>query len=121
MIFGPSRLQNLLAASALAMALPVLAQSTTTPTGSSGTTPGAVTGGAAASPMPHGIVPNKSELPISAFNKLDNGNKGYVVRDDVVQLQGFESAFLQADQNRDGRLNASEFNSAWSIYTGQNP
>lgn len=88
---------------------------------SSGTTPAATSTGAAAQPMPRGIVPNKAELAISAFHKLDPENKGYVTREDVVQLSGFESAFAQADQNRDGRLNASEFNSAWAIYTGNNP
>ena len=101
----------------LALAAPVLAQSAGQ---SSGTTP-AATNSNSAMPMPHGIVPSRSELPMSAFNKLDNNNKGYVTRDDVQQLSGFESAFGQADQNRDGRLNASEFNSAWAIYTGQNP
>lgn len=88
---------------------------------SSGTTPAATSNGPAAQPMPRGIVPNKSELAISAFHKLDPDNRGYVTRDDVAQLAGFESAFAQADQNRDGRLNASEFNSAWAIYTGNNP
>jgi Ca2+-binding EF-hand superfamily protein len=71
--------------------------------------------------MPRGIVPNKAELAISAFHKLDPDNKGYVTRDDIAQLPDFASAFAQADQNRDGRLNASEFNSAWAIYTGNNP
>jgi hypothetical protein len=87
---------------------------------STGTAP-ASANGTVAQPMPHGIVPNKSELAISAFRKLDADNKGYVTRADVAQLAGFESAFAQADQNRDGRLNASEFNSAWAIYTGNNP
>lgn len=88
---------------------------------SSGTTPAASNGTAVAQPMPHGVVPNKAELAISAFHKLDPDNKGYVTRDDVAQLPDFESAFAQADQNHDGRLNASEFNSAWAIYTGNNP
>lgn len=76
---------------------------------------------AAPMPLPHGIVPNRAELPMSAFNKLDTDSKGYVTLDDVRQLDGFASAFAQADQNRDGRLNASEFNSAWAIYTGNTP
>lgn len=89
--------------------------------GTSGTTPAATANGPSAQPMPHGIVPNKSELAISAFHKLDPDNKGYVTRDDVAQLAGFEGVFAQADMNHDGRLNASEFNSAWAIYTGNNP
>jgi hypothetical protein len=65
-----------------------------------------------------GVTPNRAELPASAFGKLDAGNRGYVTLDDVRQLQGFESAFRQADQNGDGRLNLSEFNTAWGLYTG---
>jgi len=65
-----------------------------------------------------GVVPNRAELPNSAFTKLDAGSRGYVTLDDVRQLEGFETAFRQADQNGDGRLNASEFNSAWGVYTG---
>ncbi len=68
-----------------------------------------------------GITPNRAELAISAFGKLDAESKGYVTLDDVAQLEGFRSAFLEADQNHDGRLNASEFNSAWARYTGNTP
>lgn len=64
-----------------------------------------------------GVTPNRAELPSSAFTKLDAQSRGYVTLEDVRQLDGFESAFRQADQNRDGRLNASEFNSAWDIFT----
>ena len=112
-----ARIASILGASAvLACSAAALAQGN-----SSGTTPAATANGPATQPMPRGIVPNKAELAISAFHKLDPDNKGYVTRDDVAQLSGFESAFAQADQNRDGRLNASEFNSAWAIYTGNNP
>lgn len=68
-----------------------------------------------------GITPNRAELAISAFGKLDAEDKGYVTLDDVSKLPDFRSAFLEADQNHDGRLNASEFNSAWARYTGNNP
>ncbi|HZQ62440.1 MAG TPA: hypothetical protein VFC24_13880 [Casimicrobiaceae bacterium] len=98
-----------------------LASATAFAQGTSGTTPATTTNGPIVQPMPHGVVPNKAELAISAFHKLDPDNKGYVTRQDVAQLAGFESAFAQADMNRDGRLNASEFNSAWAIYTGNNP
>lgn len=69
----------------------------------------------------HGMTPNRAELAISAFDKLDAENKGYVTLENVAQLEGFRSVFLEADQNHDGRLNASEFNSAWARYTGNNP
>ena len=65
-----------------------------------------------------GVTPNRAELPSSAFTKLDGASRGYVTLEDVRQLEGFESAFRQADANGDGRLNASEFNSAWGAYTG---
>jgi hypothetical protein len=84
-------------------------------TSSSGGGTAAITGGV---PGMGGITPNRAELPDSAFTKLDVGNRGYVTLDDVRQLDGFESAFRQSDQNGDGRLNASEFNAAWGMYTG---
>lgn len=69
----------------------------------------------------HGPIPSKSETAMEAYGKLNRGNAGYLTWDDVRQLQGFETAFQQADQNHDGRLNPAEFNSAWSMYTGNNP
>jgi hypothetical protein len=95
---------------------------TNPPAGStSGTTTGSAVGAAAIPggvPAMGGITPNRAELSGSAFTKLDAGNRGYVTLDDVRQLDGFESAFRQSDQNGDGRLNASEFNAAWGLYTG---
>jgi Ca2+-binding EF-hand superfamily protein len=58
---------------------------------------------------------------MEAFGKLTRNNASYVTREDVQQLEGFETAFQQADQNGDGRLNAAEFNSAWTMYTGNRP
>jgi len=81
-------------------------------TANSGT---AITGGV---PAIGGVTPNRAELASSAFTKLDGANRGYLTLEDVRQLDGFESAFKQADQNGDGRLNQSEFNSAWSAFTG---
>ena len=76
---------------------------------------GAISGGV---PAIAGVTPNRAELASSAFTKLDGASRGYLTVEDVRQLEGFESAFRQADQNGDGRLNQSEFNSAWSAYTG---
>ena len=75
----------------------------------------AITGGV---PAIGGVTPNRAELASSAFTKLDAASRGYLTVEDVRQLNGFESAFRQADQNGDGRLNQSEFNSAWSAFTG---
>jgi hypothetical protein len=81
--------------------------------------------GAQAAPAPsapsRGPIPSKSETAMEAYGKLNRSNAGYLRWDDVRQLDGFETAFQQADQNHDGRLNPAEFNSAWSMYTGNNP
>lgn len=70
---------------------------------------------------PHGPVPSKSETAMEAFGKLNRGNASCLAWNDVAHLPGFETAFQQADQNHDGCLNAAEFNSAWAMYTGDNP
>jgi hypothetical protein len=69
----------------------------------------------------HGPIPSKSETAMEAYGKLNRGNAGYLTWNDVRHLDGFETAFQQADQNRDGRLSPAEFNSAWAMYTGNNP
>jgi hypothetical protein len=66
-----------------------------------------------------GTVPNKSELTSSAFDMLDTSKRGFVTRDDVAKLPGFDSAFQQADENNDGRLSESEFARAWIAYSRQ--
>jgi len=64
------------------------------------------------------ITPSRSELPDSAFKKLDSSSKGYVTRDDVQSLPGFDQAFQANDRDHDGRLDATEFSKAWSQYSG---
>ena len=66
-----------------------------------------------------GIVPSKSELSSSAFDMLDTSKRGFVTREDVAKLPGFDSAFQQADENKDGRLSLGEFDRAWMIYSQQ--
>ena len=68
-----------------------------------------------------GPVPARSDTAMEAYGKLNRDHASYLTRDDLRQLQGFESSFQQADQNGDGRLNPAEFNSAWSRYTGSTP
>jgi Ca2+-binding EF-hand superfamily protein len=52
----------------------------------------------------------------SAFAKLDIKHQGFLKSEDVSQLQGFN--FKSADKNNDGKLDATEFNAAWTIYSG---
>ena len=60
-------------------------------------------------------VPSKTESASSAFGKLDMKHRGYLNSEDVLQLQGFN--FKDADKNNDGKLDTSEFNAAWAIYS----
>jgi Ca2+-binding EF-hand superfamily protein len=64
------------------------------------------------------MIPSKSETPDSAFKKLDPAGKGYVTKDDVQGLNGFNAAFQQNDANRDGQLTQEEFRRAWTTYSG---
>ena len=64
------------------------------------------------------IAPSKSETSDSAFKKLDASNKGYVTKDDVKSLSGFDSPFNSADNDHDGKLSNDEFKKAWASYTG---
>ena len=90
--------------------------------GTAGSPPAAVQQPNAVPAAPaHGPIPSKSETAMEAYGKLNRANAGYLTWDDVRHLDGFETAFQQADQNHDGRLSPAEFNSAWAMYTGSNP
>jgi hypothetical protein len=65
------------------------------------------------------IIPSRAELPDAAFRKLDAGGKGYVSKEDVKGLSGFEKSFQLADANKDGKLSPAEFSKAWADYTGR--
>jgi len=64
------------------------------------------------------ITPSKSEIADSAFKKLDVTNKGYVDREDVRGLDGFDAAFVAADTGHTGKLTNAQFKKAWAVYTG---
>jgi hypothetical protein len=64
------------------------------------------------------VTPSKSETALSAFEKLDSSHVGYLTKEQVAKLDGFDKAFIQADKDKDGKLNKEEFRAAWAIYTG---
>lgn len=111
------RTRSLVAAAALVVSGAVFAQSSalTAPNNSAGTpldTP------PLAAPPATGLTgtPTRTESAITAFDKLDNGN-GYVTRGDTDRLSGTVN-FDEADRNRDGRLDADEFQRFWGDYQG---
>ena len=65
------------------------------------------------------IIPSKAEMPDAAFKKLDAAGKGFVSKQDTRDLNGFDNSFQFADENHDGKLDASEFRKAWANYTGR--
>ena len=55
--------------------------------------------------------------PVSPeFKKLDVNGDGYVSRDEARKIRHFDQAFSEADDNRDGKLDAAEFTKAQSIH-----
>lgn len=62
-------------------------------------------------------APNKSEPASSAFEKLDAAHAGYVTKEQVAKLDGFDKAFMEADKDQNGKLSRDEFQAAWAIYT----
>ena len=64
------------------------------------------------------VIPSKSEIAGSAFKKLDASRLGYVTKEEVAKLDGFDKWFTQADRNKDGKLSQDEFKVAWGLYTG---
>ena len=50
------------------------------------------------------------------FRNLDTDHDGFLSRSEARQLRGYTKAFTEADQNRDGKLDADEFIKAEAIY-----
>ena len=55
----------------------------------------------------------------AGFTDLDRDGDGFVSRSEAAELGGFESAFAEADDDRDGRLDADEFVKAQSLHERQ--
>lgn len=54
--------------------------------------------------------------PSAEFKRLDSNGDGYVSRDEARKVKGFDKAFQQADDDRNGKLDASEFTKAQAVY-----
>jgi hyperosmotically inducible protein len=50
------------------------------------------------------------------FSKFDANRDGYLSRDEAKKIRDFDQAFTEADDNRDGKLDAAEFIKAQSIH-----
>ena len=57
--------------------------------------------------------------PADKFGSLDRNGDGFLSRSEVSQIEGYGSAFDEADENRDGRLSPDEFTKAEAIYDRQ--
>jgi hyperosmotically inducible periplasmic protein len=53
------------------------------------------------------------------FRSLDKNGDGFISRDEAAALRGFDAALDEADDNKDGRLDADEFIKADSIFLRQ--
>src|SRR5690349_1225428 len=53
------------------------------------------------------------------FRSMDANGDGFVSREEAHAVPGFQDAFDEADENRDGRLDADEFVKADSLFLRQ--
>lgn len=57
--------------------------------------------------------------PSDKFRALDKNGDGFLTKDEVSALRGYDKAFDEADDNHDGKLSPDEFVKAESIYDRQ--
>jgi hyperosmotically inducible protein len=54
--------------------------------------------------------------PSDKFRGLDRDGDGFLSRGETSQIEGYDAAFTEADENRDGRLSPDEFTKAEAIH-----
>jgi osmotically-inducible protein OsmY len=61
-------------------------------------------------------IPAAQAESSTGFQRLDADRDGYLTRNEVRALEGYEKGFAEADRNRDGRLDATEAITAQQLY-----
>lgn len=54
--------------------------------------------------------------PTDKFRSLDRDRDGFIQKSEVSQIEGYEAAFAEADEDRDGKLSPDEFTKAEAIH-----
>ena len=57
--------------------------------------------------------------PSDKFRSLDRNGDGFLSKDEVSHIRGYDRAFDEADDNRDGRISPDEFIKSESIHDRQ--
>jgi len=70
---------------------------------------------AALGTVPATAADQSVKTPNPKFEALDKNSDGFITRDEVAGTRWYDKAFDQADENRDGRLDQTEFVKAEAI------
>ncbi|MGH8669961.1 MAG: BON domain-containing protein [Burkholderiales bacterium] len=65
------------------------------------------------------LAVSSSAASATTFQELDRNADGLISKNETSAIPGYEAAFGEADENRDGRLNPDEFFKAESIHERQ--
>ncbi len=71
---------------------------------------------AAAFSAPAAHAADTPKVDTSRFNQLDRNRDGVLTQDEVRHIRDYARAFLDADENKDGKLDRDEFIKAESIH-----
>jgi hyperosmotically inducible protein len=66
---------------------------------------------------PYLSAADNAAMPVNPeFAKLDRNRDGVLTRDEVRHIRDFAQAFIEADENKDGKLDQAEFVKAEAIH-----